>query len=228
MLVLFGGLVFLALWEWSRLDLPLTSLYGTTTGFVWRDHWMMSKVLHDGARLVGWAFFVLLLMSLWRPQLLASNLSRRERLWWICTTLVCVAVIPSLKRASSTSCPWSLLQFGGDVARYVPHWVLGLTDRGPGGCFPSGHASTAFALLPGWFALRDRIPSGARRYLAVVALCGCVLAWVQMMRGAHFLSHSMWTAWICWGISVLSWYSLQVWRDGPMARRQLALEGAQR
>ncbi|MGQ3050199.1 MAG: phosphatase PAP2 family protein [Roseateles sp.] len=150
---------------------------------------------------------------------------RRSRLWWIGTTLACVALIPVLKRASSTSCPWSLIQFGGDFARYVPHWLLGLPDGGPGGCFPSGHASTAFAFIPGWFALRDHAPRVARFFLVVVLICGAVLGWVQMMRGAHFLSHSLWTAWICWAVSLLSWYGLQPWREWPLIGNQVSLDG---
>lgn len=214
-LILLAGLMALALWEWSRQDLPLIRLYGTAYGFEWRDHWLTAKVLHDGARLVGWAFFAWLVMSIWRPQTLVAALPRRERVWWVATTLACVALIPVLKRASATSCPWSMVQFGGELARYVPHWVLGLTDGGPGGCFPSGHASTAFALLPGWFALRDYAPRPARLYLAIVVASGMVLAWVQMMRGAHYLSHSLWTAWICWTVSVMSWHGLQALRDRP-------------
>lgn len=212
-LVLLVGLAALALWEWSRLDLPLVRLYATEQGFAWRDHWLTAKVLHDGARLVGWAFFFTLLASVWRPRLLLPEVPRRERIWWILTTLVCVALIPLMKRVSTTSCPWSLVQFGGEFARYVPHWVLGSQDGGPGGCFPSGHASTAFALLPGWFAIRDHAPRAARLFLAVVVTCGALLAWVQMMRGAHYLSHSLWTAFICWTVSVISWHGLQAWRD---------------
>lgn len=225
LLVLFCGLALLALWEWSRLDLPLAHLYGTSAGFEWRDHWLTAKVLHDGVRVVGWAIFAWLIVSLWRPRMLVLAMPRRSRLWWIGTTLACVALIPVLKRASSTSCPWSLIQFGGDFARYVPHWLLGLPDGGPGGCFPSGHASTAFAFIPGWFALRDHAPRVARFFLVVVLICGAVLGWVQMMRGAHFLSHSLWTAWICWTISLLSWYGLQPWRGWPLTGNQVSLDG---
>lgn len=223
-LVLLAGLAVLALWEASRLDLPLVRIYASAHGFEWRDHWLTAKVMHDGARLVGWAFFFTLLASVWRPRLLVAAMPNRERVWWILTTLFCVALIPLMKRASVTSCPWSLIQFGGEFARYVPHWVLGLRDGGPGGCFPSGHASTAFALLPGWFAMRDYAPRAAKVFLAVVVACGAVLAWVQMMRGAHYLSHSLWTAFICWTVSVISWHGVQAWRDRRKLERKPTLE----
>lgn len=199
------GLVALLAWDRSRLDMALIRLYGAASGFAWREHWLTARLLHDGARWLGWLFFGLLLLSCWRPRLLLPALPRGERLWWVAMTLACVALIPLLKRTSATSCPWSLAEFGGDVLRQVPHWLPGVRDGGPGGCFPSGHASTAFSLLPGWFALRQRAPRAARRLLVIVAVAGCGLAWVQMMRGAHYLSHSLWTAWICWTVSALGW-----------------------
>jgi len=208
------GLLLLALWESSRWDLPLIRVYGTASGFPWREHWLTTLVLHQGARAAGWGLLCWLILSLWKPAPLMRDLPWRERAWWSGTTLICVAVILMLKRASATSCPWSLHQFGGEFAAYVPHWVLGLADGGPGGCFPSGHASTAFAWLPGWFALRLHRPKLAQWFLFFVLASGCALAWAQMMRGAHFLSHSMWTAWICWSIGALSWHSLRTWRDG--------------
>lgn len=204
------GLLALAVWEWSRLDLTITRSFGSEAGFYWRDNWLTAKFLYDGSRWIGWLFFGALLASVWRPQFMFPSLSTRDRVWWIATTLVCVALIPVLKRASSTSCPWSLVEFGGEMGRYVPHWVLGQRDGGPGGCFPSGHASTAFAFLPGWFALRRQLPRAAHRLLWGCLLIGAALGMVQTMRGAHFISHSMWTAWICWVVGVLSWHSRRV------------------
>ena len=75
--------------------------------------------------------------------------------------LLCVLVVPALKRLSSTSCPWDLALFGG-VARHLSHWRWGVADGGAGHCFPSGHAVAAFAFISGWFALRSHDPRAAR------------------------------------------------------------------
>lgn len=200
-------------WEASGLDLPLEHLWGNDNGFFWRDHWLTSGLLHDGARAFAWIIFGAMILSLRWPKTFARDLSRRDRLWLIATTLVCVAFIPLLKRASLTSCPWALAEFGGGVARYVPHWLLGRSDGGPGGCFPSGHASTAFAFLGGWFVLRDKSPRAGRVWLLVTVLFGSALGWTQMVRGAHYLSHSLWTAWLCWVISAVSYHALSNWRN---------------
>ncbi len=200
-------------WEASGLDLPLEHLWGNVNGFFWRDHWLTSGLLHDGARALAWIILGAMILSLKWPKTFARDLSRRERLWLITTTLVCVAFIPLLKQASLTSCPWALAEFGGGVARYVPHWLPGQSDGGPGGCFPSGHASTAFAFLGGWFVLRGKSPGAGRAWLLVTVLSGFVLGWTQMVRGAHYLSHSLWTAWLCWVISAISYHALSNWRN---------------
>jgi len=101
-----------------------------------------------------------------------------------------------LKLGSLTSCPWSLAEFGG-TATYVSHWAFGQADGGPGRCFPAGHATAAFCFLPGWFILRRAAPVAARRWLIATLFAGAVLTMVQVVRGAHYVSHSLWTGWFC-------------------------------
>jgi membrane-associated PAP2 superfamily phosphatase len=35
-------------------------------------------------------------------------------------------------------------------------------------------------------------------------LVGCVLGISQQMRGAHFMSHTLWTAWLSWTVGWVS------------------------
>jgi membrane-associated PAP2 superfamily phosphatase len=210
--VVFATGALLLAWDLSPLDMVLTHAFGTPQGFPWRAHWLTSEVMHGWARALGWVVFAALLVNVWRPWSFARGLSRAERLRWVLTTAACAALIPLLKKASATSCPWSLAEFGGGLAHYVPHWVLGVRDGGPGGCFPSGHAATAFAFIGGWFALRGKEPRAARWWLAATMLAGALLGWVQVMRGAHYLSHSMWTAWTCWTAGGLI-DALAAWRQ---------------
>jgi membrane-associated PAP2 superfamily phosphatase len=121
-----------------------------------------------------------------------------------------------LKQLSLTSCPWSLAEFGGS-ARHVSHWAWGVADGGEGRCFPAGHATAAFCFLPGYFALRAAAPVAARRWLLAVLGAGAVLGVVQVMRGAHFASHSLWTGWFCWAFALAA---LQAAGAGPRRRRR--------
>jgi len=76
-------------------------------------------------------------------------------------------------------------------------------DGGSGGCFPAGHASAGFAFIGGFFALRHTLPRTARRWLAGALAAGLVLGLAQQVRGAHYMSHTLWTAWLCWASAAL-------------------------
>jgi membrane-associated PAP2 superfamily phosphatase len=196
-----AALVLLLAWDLLALDRAAMHLVGSAQGFGWRDHVLTSGLLHGGGRVLGWAVLALLVVNVWRP--LWPGPSRGERVRWLAVTLLCALLVPALKQLSPTSCPWDLAEFGGQ-ARYLPHWQAlwsGLRDGGPGGCFPSGHASAAFAFVGGWFVLRPHHPRSARRWLGAVLLAGLLFGGGQTLRGAHFPSHTLWTAWLCWALS---------------------------
>ncbi len=205
-----GLLAALLLWDAAGFDLALMRRLASPAGFAWREHWVTTIVLHQGGRAVGWIVLAALVLQLWRPLPFARDLALAERRWWLATCLLCLLVIPLLKHASLTSCPWSLAEFGG-TGRYVSHWQLGTADGGGGGCFPSGHASAAFAFLAGYFALRQRHPLAARRWLWGVVGLGLVFGAGQTLRGAHYPSHTLWTAWICLALTLASHHGWQAW-----------------
>ena len=97
------------------------------------------------------------------------------------------------------------MEFGG-TARYVSHWQWGVRDGGGGHCFPAGHASTGFAYLGAWFWLRRAAPRAATAWLIGALLVGLGLGLVQQVRGAHYMSHTLWTAWLCWVVSGTVWW----------------------
>lgn len=190
-----GTLVLLLAWEASGLDLASVRFWGDGHGFAWREAWLTRGLLHEGGRGLAWAAFAAMLLGLWRP--LLRGPSRAERLTAIIGTLTALIIVPSFKRLSHTSCPWDLSEFGG-VAKYVPHWQLSLFDGGPGHCFPSGHAAAAFAFFSLYFLWRRHQPALARLLLLGVLVVGALFAWAQLARGAHYPSHSLWSAWLCW------------------------------
>ena len=191
----------LLLWDASGLDLAFARAWGGAEGFPWRDHWLTSRVAHDGGRWLAGAVLAALVINVWRP--LFGGLTRAERVRWLIVTLGTLLLVPMLKKLSSTSCPYELAEFGGR-ALYVSHWRFGVGDGGPGGCFPSGHATSAIAFFSGWFALRERHPQAARAWLAAVLALMLFYGWAQMARGAHYPSHTLWSAWLGWTLATLA------------------------
>jgi membrane-associated PAP2 superfamily phosphatase len=219
---LFAGLLAITAWDLTGLDLPISRLFADAHGFAWRDHWLAGAVMHDGTRGAAWLLGAVLAVNVWWPLPFARAVARPVRIWWLATTLACVGLIPLLKVVSLTSCPWSLAEFGG-TARHVSHWAFGERDGGPGRCFPSGHATAAFCFLAGYFALRDPAPRWARRWLIATIAFGAVLAVVQVVRGAHYVSHSLWTAWWCWAFTLVSWHALRPGRAAPQGAAAVSI-----
>lgn len=201
-LVTLCALALLLSWDLSNADLALARLYGDTSGFVWRERWLTARLLHDGGRIAAGLLLLALAVNVrwpWTPAL-----TRAERLRWLLVTAGGLLIVPLVKTQSLTSCPYELAEFGG-IAQHVSHWALGVHDGGPGRCFPSGHATSALVFFSGWFALRERYPRLARAWLAGVLVAAGAFGWAQMARGAHFASHTLWSAWFLW---TWSWLAL--------------------
>jgi membrane-associated PAP2 superfamily phosphatase len=131
----------------------------------------------------------------------AKNPTRAERIAATVAVLASLTLVPALKRVSATSCPWDLAVFGG-VARVVSHWRVGVVDGGPGHCFPSGHAVAAFQFFAFALLWRGRRPALASAWLAVTLLAGSAFGVAQIVRGAHLVSHTLWSAWLCGAIAI--------------------------
>ena len=214
LLIALLALGLLLTWEASGWDRSLTHHFGGAAGFAWRDSWWSRGVLHDGGHWLGTGVLLLFVMDTARPLLPGPD--QRERLFWLGTTLAVALLVPAFKRVSTTSCPWDLIEFGGTVP-YVPHWLLGLSDGGPGHCFPSGHAVTAFAFFGLYFLWRPHRPVLARWVIAGVGLAGVVFGLTQWIRGAHFPSHTFWSAWLCWTAFVAAAAARQLLSSKPHA-----------
>lgn len=196
------GLATALLWDISGFDIELAKLFGGGEGFPLRHVYALEKVLHTGARNLGWLVLFALTAGAIFPFGALRFLTTRERIQLPATILLCVAVITLIKLKSHTSCPWELQIFGG-LQPFVSHWNFNKLDGGGGRCFPAGHASTGFAFIGGYFAIQRRSARLANYWLSGAMAAGIVLGISQQLRGAHFASHTLWTAWICWTLSGL-------------------------
>ncbi len=217
-------LVLTLVWDASGADLSAMTWLGGTQGFAWRDHWWLSNVMHTGAKqLAVLVYLGVLAMTLW-PLGIWRQLTRSQRLEIAMGITLSLVVVTAIKRISLTSCPWELQAFGG-VASYVSHWSWGQADGGSGACFPGGHASSAFAFialsLP-WLASKQTAHQRLGRALTtMILLTGMALGLAQTLRGAHYPSHTAWTALFCAATAwtnhvVLAWWRIR--REPSTAR----------
>lgn len=125
--------------------------------------------------------------------------------------------ISLLKQASASHCPWDLQRYGGTAAyvRLLEWMPAGIA---PGHCMPGGHASSALWLISiaaFWW------PHSRAKGIAVglsMLLFGLGVGWIQQLRGAHFLTHTLWSAWIACALV----YVIYVWNTNGLARRHCA------
>ena len=210
-LISLAFLPLLVAWDFSGADMKIEAHWGGSAGFALRSNWWMEKILHEGARSIGWLFLLALVLSIWRPWGGLRTLATIDRVGVFGSVLCALLSVAIIKSFSQTSCPWDLQVFGG-LAPYVSHWDFWQRDGGGGHCFPAGHASTGFAFMAAYFGLKQNKAPAALAWLLGALLVGFVLGISQQMRGAHFMSHTLWTAWLCWTVGWLShlvFYKLQ-------------------
>ncbi len=191
-------------WDLSGLDLRLAQFMGSPHGFTLRHQWWLRTLLHEGGRTLAWFIVCGLCLAVTWPKGPLRRLPFERRLQLALTGLLAAGTVALLKASNHTSCPWDLEAFGG-IARYQSHWSgWTLSDGGSGHCFPAGHASAGFGFLGGWFALRRHLPRLATFWFVGAIALGLTFGVAQQLRGAHFMSHTLWTAWICWMVAWLA------------------------
>jgi len=198
-----AGLAVAALAIWllfvrSGLDFAMSGWFYDPAAhrFPLREAWLTEIVGHKGLKYVGtFLWFGLLGIAI------AFREWRREALHAALGAALAALAVTLLRGWSAHSCPWDLAVFGGS-GQWYPIFGHVPADPGPGRCLPSGHASSGFALFSLYFALRVRCPRLARAGLALACTLGLLATVDQVARGAHFVSHSLWTAWVAWAVNL--------------------------
>jgi membrane-associated PAP2 superfamily phosphatase len=194
-------LVAVGAWEWSRLDLAVVDLIAGRGGFPLRRWWVLDSMLHTGGKWLVVAVAVggtLVATAAWRVPAL--------RPWWrpalvlAAVIVLATATVGILKALTGVHCPWDLERYGG-TAPWQPWWEGPPAGYRRGKGWPAGHASAGFSLL----VLYTLALSRSRRpwlWLLPGLILGGVFAAAQVLRGAHFPSHNLYTLAICWGWAV--------------------------
>jgi membrane-associated PAP2 superfamily phosphatase len=179
----FGCLLLAAITHLTGLDQTFSQLfYDPDAGlFPMRHSFLMETVMHEWARYLTFGFALLVLAAI---PVMPGKSPRRAALFTFLSMVLTSTLIALIKRQSDVTCPWDLTQFGGDGAG--------------GQCWPSGHASVGFSLLAVYFAAEWLGYSWARLACWLAALFGILLTLSQTARGAHFLTHGLWTGLLIW------------------------------
>lgn len=180
--------------RYSPIDWQVASYFhgNEAGGFPLRNNafWLMAHSLTRGLSAVMWLALLAFTVHQYSVKQTTAFYAGR---FILLTSLWALAINGLLKTHSVHSCPWSLAAFGGHSAFFrlldpVP------IDAGSGGCFPSGHAAVGFMWWPVVYACALWRPRLTRHAGVAVAVFGALCGAIQIVRGAHFVSHVVMTA----------------------------------
>ena len=210
--------------EYSGLDIALArNFYNDTTG-TWplKNDFLVAGVLHTFARdCVVYVMVGVLLLLVSSFVFKRFRPFRKGAAYMLLGSLAGVALVAILKDSTHIYTPWDLVLFGGDK----PH--VRIFDPSPAGlpvghAFPGGHSSGGFAFFSVYFLLSRYRPKYRHFGLALGLTVGGIFAAAQEMKGAHFLSHDLFSLVICW-YSAFAVYKLMFHKELEAIQRQQEL-----
>lgn len=198
-ILLFAVAIGSTLVDWDRRIAAAWAFDAALNGFPARSAFWATTVMHSGGRAFVWAVGLAHMLGL----IAGADAARfprlaRERPRFVIAVVgiaTTTLVIGLLKRLSHMDCPWDLAEFGGRLP-YVELLQARPAGLDASGCFPSAHAGSGFALLSLHFAWRDT--RWSRPCAAAALLAGASFGLAQQARGAHFVSHDLWSLAIAW------------------------------
>lgn len=193
-------MVMLMVYPSLQLDRVLTDLFFDIhqQRFLLKHHPFLTQWMHVGLKwLMVMIALVCLLLSSAGYKLTKLQPYRRPFLWVFVGMVVSTTAVAILKHYNQHACPWDLAIYGGD-SPFFELFTAAPSGVESGSCFPAGHPSGGFALMAFYFAFMHSKPRFSTGMLILGLFAGLVMGFAQVMRGAHFLSHIIWSGWVVW------------------------------
>ncbi|MDB5792223.1 MAG: acid phosphatase [Massilia sp.] len=203
-----SALVILCLGRYTDIDLVLADAAFDLNAnvFPWRHAWLTEKFNHVIIKwiflLIGLGFTGLVAVDTIHPLKSLNAVNRLRTRIVALSALFVPIVISSLKQVSSSHCPWDLLRYGG-TQPYIR--ILDTLPFGAvaGHCLPAGHASSVLWILSLTVYWLPEYSRAARAAASMAIAFGGTVGLLQQLRGAHFLTHTLWSIWISCAIIIL-------------------------
>ncbi|RLB80131.1 MAG: PAP2 family protein [Deltaproteobacteria bacterium] len=199
-----GSLAILS--EYSGLDVLIESYFfdSQTGSWPYKSLFITNEILHTGGSdlIVLLAAFnaIAIIMSFFVKSIRPY---RKHLLFVLIASATGLLIVNILKNTTHIYTPWSLKIFGGDKL-YIRVFDTVPFESSVGHAFPGGHSSGGFAVISVYFALFAKNNKYQYYGLVIPLILGICFSITQEIRGAHFLSHDLFSFAICWGSS-LAW-----------------------
>ncbi|MDL2267784.1 phosphatase PAP2 family protein [Desulfovibrio sp. OttesenSCG-928-G15] len=191
--------------SYSGMDVALQNLWFEQSSGEWfipqATHQEYRGIFYGGAKrgisIIAGICALLLVIGLVRK-------AQRHVIFPCLLLLLSLAAVPASvgvgKKITNVRCPEELAVYGGTFPyeRVLECKRTNAAPGKPGRCFPAGHASGGFALMALYFCLRRRWLG-----LGIGLSAGWIMGIYQMLRGEHFLSHTLATMVLAWLLILL-------------------------
>ena len=166
------------------------------------DSWWTNEFVHTGGQ---WLLrsAVAAAIALWTATFFKPGLARLRRpaAYFVIAVVLSISIVGLLKLVTNVNCPWALADFGG-TQPYVHLFSHRPALMHTGHCFPAAHSSSGYALIAFYFVFREHNRRLATASVVATVLAGLIFGLAQQSRGAHFVSHDIWSAFLVWSISL--------------------------
>lgn len=196
-----SALLIVAIGRFTNIDLVIEDYYYSPLlkTFIWKNSWFAKQLMHVYVKniimIVGVVCISFVVIDAIRAFKFIDAWMRTRLRFVAIAAILIPSLISGLKQMSVMHCPWDEQRYGG-TSPYFRLFDVIPPHMEAGHCFPAGHASTGLwlaAFCVFWLPYRPRIALTV--FLSGLGV-GFALGWVQQMRGAHFLTHTLWSVWI--------------------------------
>ena len=178
------------------------SIYSVADSWQYKNAWFTNQLMHKwGKYLVILLYLLLVLLFFFRDKQDETNHQRFGKIVLLSAIPIGTILVSLLKHNLEVDCPWDLSRYGGSRPYYdlFSYATAALPSTH---CFPSGHASTVFTWMSLYFYLGLYYPQHKSKALFFILLFGFIFGMGQQLRGAHFISHDIWSMLVCIGANI--------------------------
>ncbi len=181
---------------YTKIDIRLQNLFYRPDVKMWMIdpfwHKKLTWFFYKGPKIVYAAVCAGLLGCLCLSWKNKKRRGRNCRMMILLLSLIFVpALVAGAKYYTNVYCPYQLNIYNGiyPFVRILEAYPENFSPLKAGRCFPAGHATVGFAFMALYFCFERRRNQIAGLVFGV--LLGMVASVYQMLRGQHFLSHSL-------------------------------------
>jgi len=193
------GLILIIFIQYSNFDVWVSNQFfnALSNQFILQKYSTLGNQLHDKSKIIliiiGLIFWLISLGHIIKNEWFI-NKNIIKKINFISAMSIIIPVIILIIRDNSLShCPRDLIIFNGSY-NYFKLLDIQSSGLAPGHCNPASHAASFVWLMSiPWAFLNGS--SRVKAYFLTI-LFAILMSSVQIARGAHFLSHILWSVWI--------------------------------